>query len=184
MKTPLSYLPLASGLLVLVLSLAVAVLTVTNKKVSVSTKAAQETASLALNPASGDYLFDATTAYPVGIVLDSGGKNTDGFDAVINFDPTKAQVVDTKISPTTLFEEFPINTVNNKKGQVKFSALTFNAKPATGIVGTFKFKPLVKGEINFSFYFTPGATTDSNIAEHGTAKDILGSVTNGRFVFK
>ncbi len=184
MKTPLSYLPLASGLLVLVLSLAVAVLTVTNKKVAVFTKAAQETASLALNPASGDYLFDNTTAYPVGIVIDSGGKSVDGLDTVINFDPAKAQVVDTKISPTTLFEEFPLNSVDNKKGQIKFSALTFNAKPATGIVGTFKFRPLAKGEINFTIYFVPGATTDSNIAEHSTAKDILGSVTNGRFVFK
>ncbi|MBI3559065.1 hypothetical protein HY085_01600 [Candidatus Gottesmanbacteria bacterium] len=184
MKTPLSYLPLASGLLVLVLSLAVAVLTVTSKKVSVSTKAVQETASLALNPASGDYLFDLTTAYPVGIVLDSGGKNIDGLDAVINFDPAKAQVVDTKISPTTLFEEFPINLVDNKKGQIKFSALTFSAKPATGIVGTFKFRPLAKGEINFTIYFIPGATTDSNIAEHGTAKDVLGGITNGRFVFR
>lgn len=180
----MSYLPLASGLLVLVLSLAVAVLTVTNRQVSVSTKAAQETASLALNPASGDYFFDTTTTYPVGIILDSGGKTTDGFDAVINFDPTKAQVVDTKVSPATLFEEYPVNTIDNKKGQIKFSALTFNAKPTTGIVGSFRFKPLAKGEINFTIYFLPGATTDSNIAEHGTAKDILGSVTNGRFVFK
>lgn len=186
MKTPLSYLPLASGLLVLVLSLAVAVLTVTGKKTNLSstTKAAAETASLALSPASGDYLFDKTTAYPVGIIIDSGGKSVDGLDAVINFDPAKAQVVDTKISPTTLFEEFPLNSVDNKKGQIKFSALTFNAKPATGIVGSFRFKPLAKGEINFTIYFVPGATTDSNIAEHGTAKDILGGVTNGRFVFK
>lgn len=186
MKTSLSYLPLFSGLLVLVLSLAVAVLTVTNKKINVSTttKAAQETASLALSPSSGNYLFDNTTTYPVGIVIDSGSKIIDGLDAVINFDPAKAQVVDAKISPTTLFEEFPLNSVDNKKGQIKFSALTFKAKPATGIAGTFKFKPLVKGEINFTFYFIPGATTDSNVAEHGTAKDILGSVTNGRFVFK
>lgn len=184
MKTPLSYLPLASGLLVLVLSLAVAVLTVTNKKVSVSTKAAQETASLALSPASGDYLFDSTTAYPVGIVIDSGGKSIDGFDAVINFDPTKAQVVDNQVSPTTLFESSLINTVDNKKGQIKFSALTFNAKPATGIAGAFKFKPLTKGEVNFTIYFVPGGTTDSNIGLHGESKDILGGVTNGRFVFK
>ena len=173
------------SVLVVALFLAAGVLMInSSQSQNVTTKAAAQTASLALSPASGNYLFDTATTYPVGILIDSGGKSVDGMDAVINFDPAKAQVVDTKVSQTTLFEEYPINTVDNQKGQIKFSGLTFNSKPTIGIAGTFKFRPLVKGEINFTFYFVPGATTDSNIAEHGTAKDVLGSVTNGRFNFK
>lgn len=191
MRSPIAWLPLASGFLVLVLSLAVAVITVSSKNSAnlatnqgLTTKAAEQNASLSLSPAEGDFTLNSTSTYPVGIVVDSAGKAIDGTDVIINFDPTKVQVVSSAVSPTTIFQEFPINTIDNTRGQIRFSALTFNARPATGIIGTFQFKPVVKGEVNFSFAFTPGATTDSNIAEHGTAKDVLGKVTNGRFNFK
>ena len=186
MKSTLSYLPLASGFLVLVLSLAVGVLTVTSKNTNqqTATKAAENAASLALSPATGDYTYQNKMTYPVGILLDSAGHSVDGVDVIINFDPKKAKVVDTKISAATLFESILINSVDNVKGQIKFSALTFNAKPLTGIVGTFRFQPLATGTVNFTFAYTPKLTTDSNIAEHGTALDILGQVTNGSYVFK
>lgn len=183
----MSYLPLAAGMLVLVLSLAVGVLTVTSKKAgnqNLSTRATLESGSMALSPSTGDYTFIAGTSYPIGILVDSAGKSIDGVDVVITFDPTKVKVDGSSLSTTSLFEQYPLNTVDNVKGEIKLSGGTFSAKPITGIIATFRFQPLSKGEVNFVIKFTAGATTDSNIADHTTAKDILGSVENGRYFFR
>lgn len=192
MRTLLRWAPVASGFLVLVLSMFVAVLTVSNRNATsnlattqnVSTKAAEQPASLLLSPATGDYVYAAGATYPLGIVLDSAGKSVDGVDVIIKFDPKKAQVVSLKVAPTGLFEEFPQNIVDNNLGQIRFSALTFNSRPVTGIVGTFTFKPLARGTVDFIFDFTFGSTKDSNVAEHGSARDILGQVVSGSYSFK
>lgn len=192
MKNLLKWAPVASGFLVLVLSMFVAVLTVSGRNSAsnlattqnVSTRAAEQPASLSLSPAAGDYAYSAGATYPLGIVLDSAGKSVDGADVIIKFDPKKAQVVSQKVATTSLFEEFPQNTIDNNLGQIRFSALTFNTRPVTGIVGTFTFKPLAKGTVSFTFDFVLSSTKDSNIAEHGSARDILGQVTNGNYAFR
>lgn len=181
----MKWLPLTLGMTVLVLSLAVAVLTVTRgQQQVVQTKAVEVFGSLGLSPASGEYIFSPGQTYPVGIVVDAAGKSVDGVDVIINFDPKKVQVVGSSVSTTTLFERFPLNKVDNGAGRISFSALTFSPKAVVGIAATFSFKPTAPGEINLDFEFKPGATTDSNIAEHGTAKDVLGKVENAKFVFK
>ncbi len=182
MRSPISYLPVASGFLVLILSLAVGVLTVSNRQVF-NTKAAQDQAVLSLSPTSGTYAFTPGTTYPVGIVVNSGGKNVDGIDVIVNYDPAKVRVMDANLSTANLFEENPVNTIDNVRGQIKYSGLTFKTKPVAGIVGTFRYQPLTKGEVNFTFYFSPGSTTDSNVAENATAQDILTKVENARYTF-
>lgn len=192
MRSLLKWAPVASGFLVLVLSMFVAVLTVSGRNSAsnlattqnVSTRAVEQPASLSLSPATGDYVYSAGATYPLGIVLDSAGKSVDGVDVIVKFDPKKVQVVSPEVAATGLFEEFPQNTIDNKLGQIKFSALTFNSRPVTGIVGTFTFKPLAKGTVSFAFDFVLGSTKDSNVAEHGSARDVLGQVTNGEYVFK
>jgi hypothetical protein len=178
----------ASGLLVLVLSLAVAVLVAGRGLGTASqnpaVKAAGETASLALSPSSGDYAFSPSASYPVGIVFDSGSKAVDGVDVIIKFDPRQVQIAGGKIAAGTLFEEAPVNTVDNLKGEIRFSALTFNPRPVAGILGTFQMKPVAAGGAELTFAFAPGATVDSNAAEHGTARDILGKAEGAKFNFK
>lgn len=180
-----SWIPFAVGLLVLTLSLGVAVFSVTNKtQQPIQIKAVQTTGFVGLTPSGGEYVFSPGQTIPLGLVVDSKGASVDGLDTIINFDPKKVQIVGNSLSPTTLFERFPLNVADNQKGQIRFSALSFNAKPVAGIVGTFSFRPLVRGIVSFTFDFTSGSTTDSNLAEHGTAKDILGKVENGSFIFK
>lgn len=179
----MKYLPVASGFLVLVLSLAVGVLTVTsNKNQGVSTKAANETAALSLSPSGGDYTFDTETSYPVGIILNTGGKTIDGVDVVISFDPKKVQVETLTLAND--FEQYPVNKVDNSTGKIRLSGLTFTPKAMAGVMGTFRFHPVARGAAGFTFDFTPGSTTDSNVADQATAKDILGTVTNAGFTFK
>ncbi len=194
MKNSLAWLPVASGLLVLVLALGLTFVTVASKNgggqlasggnQNLNANASEVVPSLSLSPDSQTYAYVSGQSTQVGILVDSGAKSIDGVDVVISFDPTAAQVVETKINPTTLLPEVPLNKVDNATGKIRFSALTFEAKPVAGILGMFAFKPLKKGEVNFSFDFTPGVTTDSNIAEHATAADVLGKVTNGTYQFK
>ncbi len=192
MKSSLSWLPVASGMMVLVLSLGLAFVTVTNRKSAgevANSQALQSNASvvpptLSLSPESGQFEFVQNATYPVGIVLDSGGKSVDGVDVVITYDPQKVQIVGGKVNPTNVFSEVPLNQVNTQTGTIRFSALTFDPQPVTGVVGTFSFRPLSAGEVNFVLVYSQGATTDSNIAEHGSASDVLGNVMNATYLFK
>lgn len=185
MRSPLSWLPFVSGMVVLVLSLGVAVVVVTNRSTSqdIRSQAAATTGTLSLSPALGNYTFSANQTYPVGIVVDSKNTAIDGVDVIIKFDPKKAAVSPNSLVATGLFERVVVSQIDNTAGVVRFSALTFSPKPATGIAATFNFKALGAGTVGFTFDFTPGATTDSNIAEHGTAKDILSKVENATFNF-
>ncbi|MBI4099712.1 hypothetical protein HY440_01770 [Candidatus Microgenomates bacterium] len=186
MRNTLSWLPIVSGMTVLVISLAVAVVVVTNKSTNqdIRSRAVQTMGSFSLAPSSGDYTYSSNQSIPVGIIVDSKGASADGVDVIIKFDPATVTVLANTVTTTTLFEKFPLNKVDNVVGEIRFSALTFNPKPVTGIVATFSFRPKKAGTVNFDFGYTAGSTTDSNIAEHGTAKDILGAVTNASFNFR
>lgn len=191
MRSSLSWLPIASGMLVLVLSLGVAFVTVTSRNNSgdvansqaLQTEAAVSFPTISLSPASGSFEFEPETEYPVGIVVDSAGKSVDGVDVVISYDPTRVEIVGSEVNPTGAFSEFPLNEVDAEAGKIRFSALTFDSIPVTGVVGTFSFRPLSAGEVNFLVDFTAGATTDSNIAEHGSAVDVLTGVQNATYLF-
>ena len=67
------------------------------------------------------------------------------------------------------------------KRQIVFSQITNGGSTYTGSgkLATLTFKALVAGMGNVTFDFTPGATTDSNVASQGN--DILSSVVNGKF---
>lgn len=191
MKSSLAWLPIASGMLVLVLSLGLAFVTVTSRNSAgdvANSQALQSEASaavpaIALSPATGQFEFSANAPFPVGIIVDSGGRSVDGVDVVISYDPAKVQIVGGKVNPTGVFSEVPLNLVDTAAGKIRFSALTFDPQPVTGVVGTFSFIPLSASEVNFQIDYTPGATTDSNIAEHGSAVDVLGKVENATYSF-
>ncbi len=193
MKSLLTYLPVASGILVLVLSLGVAVVTLTQKN-SVGELAIDQDLrtqassvalpSLALSPEREDYVFSAGQTYPVGILLDSGSDEIDGVDVVILFDPTKVKVASSEITNAGLLEQVSLNKIDNVNGKIRFSALTFTPKKVNGILGSFRFQPLTTGEVSFAFDFKPGATVDSNVARHGSASDALDRVVDALYTFK
>lgn len=188
MRNIVRWLPIASGFLVLVLSLAVAVLTVNGRKgelatgQNLATRAAAEPGSLALSPAGGDFSVGAEV--PVGIVIDSGGRSADGADVIINFDPKAIQVVGTAVTTAPVFQQYPVNSVDNTKGEVRLSGLTFDPKPLAGIMGSFRIKAVKSGPAALSVRFEEGSTTESTIAEHGSAMNILGTVINASYNFK
>lgn len=202
------WLPLASGFLVLVLSLGVAVLTVNSRNsagevqlVQSNAQASEAGPTISLSPEQMTYTFTPNQTYGVGIVVNSMDQMIDGADVIINFDPTKVRIVGTTVTASTMFEQYPSNIVCNAAGdangackaggQIRFSGLTFNPKAVNGFMGTFTYRPLQVGEVNFTVEHTQGATTDSNIALDCPADgnctpglDGLTSVVNASYSFE
>ena len=106
----------------------------------------------------------------------------------LRFNPALLEVVDdnvtlagTQITPGTLLSSTPANSADNILGTVTFSQVTnggatyTNTAPAT--LATVRFRAKAAGTATVTFDFTPGNTTDSNVAAAGA--DVLASVTNG-----
>lgn len=116
----------------------------------------------------------------VDIVLSTGGKRTDGVDMIINFDPNKLEVIQASgsgglvpVKVNNLYSEYPINKVDD--GKVVISGINNPGTIFSGndIFGTLNFRAKSAGKTSVGLEFTSGSTTDSNVMESGTARDIL-----------
>lgn len=133
-------------------------------------------ASLSFSPAS--QAVTVNNAFDASVVLNTGGSDSDGVDAIVKYDGNKLEVVS-----ATLGDLFANKLVadTSTAGQITFRATTpgetyYNG---TGTFATINFKPIAEGTANVYFDFTAGSTTDSNVAYLG--EDILGSVSNASY---
>jgi hypothetical protein len=91
-----------------------------------------------------------------------------------------------QIAVTDLFPQYLGNKVDSGtisiSGLVELGAGSFkNNTPQTMAVITFKtLKAATSTDVTFDF--TPGSKNDSNMAESGSAKEILAQVSNGSYV--
>lgn len=114
---------------------------------------------------------------PVAVVIDTGGHLIGGADLVINFDPKFLEVNTNNLIKGKIFDEYPllsvnkgiiaISGINNSKnvftGKDQFAVINFTAKQPGNTIVTVEFK-------------SKGVTTDSNLVEVETSKDILEKV--------
>lgn len=123
----------------------------------------------------------------VDILVDTGGKPTDGSDVILNFDPKTLAVqfssVSGKLSPVLpgmVYGSFPINTLDSTGSKIVISGIssvgaTFSGQ---GSLGSVTFKAIAPGSTTVAVDFILGSTVDSNIIESNSAKDILTNVKN------
>lgn len=113
----------------------------------------------------------------VNILVDTGGRNTDGIDVILNFDP-KTLSAD-KVTTGTIYPNYPVNSVD-PAGKVSLSGITSVDKSfsGTGVLGTVTFKAVSLGKTTVALNFSLGNTTDTNIIESKTTKDVLTKVDN------
>lgn len=133
--------------------------------------------------------FSQTTAtvgeeVTVQISLDTGGRTISGFDLILQFDPQAWEVLTPQVTvaATQAFVTYPVNEVSSETGTVRLSGLTDLERGFTGEVslGSFLLRPQKSGSLEISVVFEGvGVGTDTNLAEQGTGKDILGGVENG-----
>lgn len=113
----------------------------------------------------------------------SSNKKTDGTDLIITYDPKILSVQTVANQPVrvgTIYSDYPSNVLDDKLGKVTVSGIT--SQPggvlADGPFGTITFVAKSVGQSKISLDFTAGKTTDSNVIEVGTGKDVLEKVQN------
>jgi len=152
--------------------------------------AAGEVAALALDPSSGSYEIDAN--FDVNIILNTGGEAVDDVDIFhLHYDPFVLEVIDAdgnqsgvQIQKGSIFSTYTGNSVNTANGEISISGLDLGGQGynGTGIFATINFRPIASADpTNVTFDFTLGSGIDCNVVQHGTALDILASVTNGQY---
>ncbi|MBM2820757.1 MAG: hypothetical protein HW405_517 [Candidatus Berkelbacteria bacterium] len=150
------------------------------------------TVSLALTPSSGTYRVGNT--FSANVILNTGGNETSGADAIITYNPLDLEVIDVfgtipgvQVQPGTLYPTYPGNKVDPTAGKISVSGAILGGTKGYNGTGTFAkvtFKVLraaATSPVNFTF--TPGGTTDSNVAStKEPGKDLLNEVTNARYI--
>lgn len=135
--------------------------------------ATQEKPTLSLSTNKTNYLVGQEVL--VSVTLSTGGHTTDGTDAILQFDPQVLEPADNFFEKGTLYQDYPGIKKDQPKGTVSASGITVSSGgfKGTGVFGTFKFRAKKVGTSSVELKFSPSSTTDSNIIESNSAKDLL-----------
>lgn len=116
---------------------------------------------------------------PVQIKLSTGGREADSIDIILRFDPKILEASNSSFEKGELYKDYPLIDISQNLGIIKISAV---ALPDTygfngvGIFGKINFRAQTGGQTKIITDFKKGSTTDSNLIEAGTTKDILKEV--------
>ena len=118
--------------------------------------------------------------YTVDIIVNTEGASTRGADAFLSYNPDEIEILD--IDPGVVYKSYPGKIFGN--GSIRITAFSqdglFNGR---GVLARIAFRS--KPGVEFSkiyFNYSPGATTDSNIAGEN-ANDILDGVYGAEYTF-
>lgn len=151
----------------------------------VSAQAATKLATLGLSPASGT--LNQGCNYVLDINLDTAGADTDGTDVILLYE--NAKVVATSIVSGTIYPDYPGNNIDAQAGRITVSGLSSvtTAYKGSGVLAKINITipnnaPLGPAQIRFDFDpNNKSKTTDSNVVERGSVKDILNSAASGNY---
>lgn len=152
--------------------------------VILSSPVAAFAATLSLSPSSGT--FNRGCSFTLTINVDTAGAQTDGTDAIVRFDPTRVSA--TNVNPGSIYNDYPGTNIDST-GKITISGLASVSTPfqGSGTLATLDFSvpsvaPAGATALTFDFDSSdPTKTTDSNVVERNTVKDVLTSVTNGNY---
>lgn len=137
-------------------------------------------ASLTFDPPTGT--FNRGCPVSIKINLDTEGAQTDGTDSIFTYPASTFTTSVSQILPnTSVYPDFPGNSIDTSLGKVTISGLASASSPfvGKGALSTVNFtvsNEAVLGPAIFKFDFDPNdksKTTDSNVVEHGTVVDLL-----------
>lgn len=110
----------------------------------------------------------------ITVNLTTGQYQSDGTDVVLGFDPQSLEPTDKFFEKGSLYQDYPGVKKDSARGTVSASGIAVSSGfSGSGVFGTFKFRAKKVGESLIELKFTKGLTTDSNIIESGSAKDLL-----------
>jgi hypothetical protein len=115
----------------------------------------------------------------VAMKVSTGGHATQGTDIILRFDPKYMEASTSSIYKGGIYPDYPVISLDNTAGIVKISGLSPTTKKTFKGVGIFAFldfKAKALGKTKISLDFEKNSTSDSNIIEANSAKDILEKV--------
>lgn len=149
-------------------------------------------------PRNGDLISGC--AYEADIRLNTGTNNSNAADIIINYDPSKieilapngseAKALRTKYgSREYVYQGYLGNQVDELNGVIRLTGVTWEGSfRGEGLFANILFRPkqgAVNGNFSISFdAASPTASLDSNIAITETSLDALGAVNNAEFTFR
>ena len=116
---------------------------------------------------------------PLIIHLNTGGADVDAVDAVLNYDPGVLEVLEVES-----IHHFPTLLQKRSPGVIELAGTRDRDDPfnGTGQFALVRFRATAAVDsTTVAVSYTPGSTTDSNLAQHGTATEALGYVRGATF---
>ncbi|MFA5933358.1 MAG: cohesin domain-containing protein [Microgenomates group bacterium] len=150
---------------------------------STSTSVAQTGNSNTISLTSPKTQFKIGEVVPIGINIDSN-KMTAGADLIIHYDANLLSLASnaskTPVSLGNLYDEYPINSVDEKNGVITVSGITNKVGGVVpkGLFGTIIFQAKAAGKAKIFLEFAPKRTNDTNLIDSKTSDDVLEEVKN------
>lgn len=126
--------------------------------------------------------FKVGEVVPVNVRVSTGGHTSDGIDVIVKFDPDFFDLSDKNgVENGDLFTDFSSKISDEDKKVIQLSGI--NAADFLGYNGSDDFATLnlvtkKVGQTTIEVDYSPGATSDSNILESRSSRDLLEKVFN------
>ncbi len=147
-------------------------------------------ATLSFDPLSNPY--NKGCSFPVRIMLDTGGVETDGTDALINYDANVLSVNSSSITNGTIYNDYPGNDTSTP-GKIAITGLAAIDQPykststSQGVFATINFSvrsdtTAQSTQVTFDFdRANTTKTTDSNVIKRDPQDDVLTQVNDATY---
>lgn len=125
--------------------------------------------------------YSVNDVVSVGVVVDTGGNIVDGVDLIVRFDPKVLDATPAGLIKGNILDEYPTVSIDKNKGLVAVSGISNikNGFKGNALFAIINFRAKTTGRTSLSIDFQgKGITTDSNLIETATSKDILEQVGN------
>lgn len=125
-------------------------------------------------------VFRVGETVPVSVIVDTGGSKLAGADVLVSFDPKMLEATAAGLIKKKMFDEYPLLSVDQEKGLVSISGIKSSKAgfAGTGQFALINFTAKTAGKASLAVGFKKGSTTQSNLIEANTAKNILEQVGN------
>lgn len=134
--------------------------------------------SISLNSPKTSYKVKEVVAVTVDI--NTGGKRIGGADLIIRFDPKVLEATPAGLLAGPTFDEYPLKFVDAKNGLISISGISSSGNGFSGssLFATLNFRAKAAGTTPLTVEYQKDSTTDSNLVEISSSKDILENVRN------
>lgn len=132
--------------------------------------------SILLNTGKTNIALGETVS--IKVLIATGGHILDGADVIMRFDPKIFEASQTGLIKGRIFDEYPLVSINSNSGVVSVSGVNSlkNGFKGTGQFMSLNLKAKAKGKSVVTVDYQQNSTSDSNLVEANTSRDILESV--------